>query len=81
MPRPVQIRDVDDEVYSARQRHAGNSRVSRRGPRSRNGSPARGWDALYVALVEALRARLLTMDERLRRMVGPQCEIEVIGRC
>lgn len=38
----------------------------------------RGWDAMYVALAEALGAVLLTRDERLARAVGPQCQIVVV---
>ncbi len=37
----------------------------------------RGWDAMYVALAEVLGATLLTMDRRLARAHGPQCEIVV----
>lgn len=40
-------------------------------------SDVRTWDALYVALAEALSARLVTLDERLSRAVGPQCSIVV----
>jgi predicted nucleic acid-binding protein len=36
----------------------------------------RGWDAMYVALAEALNATLLTTDARLARARGPRCEIE-----
>jgi predicted nucleic acid-binding protein len=38
----------------------------------------RSWDALYVALAEALDGRLLTLDERLARAAGPRCEVIVI---
>ncbi|MGI8940010.1 MAG: type II toxin-antitoxin system VapC family toxin [Iamia sp.] len=38
----------------------------------------RGWDAMYVALAEALDAPVLTTDTRLARAPGPTCEIEVI---
>jgi predicted nucleic acid-binding protein len=38
----------------------------------------RTWDALYVALAEALDAPLLTSDERLSRASGPRCEFRVI---
>jgi predicted nucleic acid-binding protein len=38
----------------------------------------RSWDALYVALAEALDATLLTLDERLGRATGPACRIEVV---
>lgn len=37
----------------------------------------RGWDALYVALAEVLRATLVTLDGRLRGAPGPKCAIEV----
>jgi predicted nucleic acid-binding protein len=40
----------------------------------------RGWDAMYVALAEALRATLLTTDERLGRVAGLFCAVEVIPR-
>ena len=36
------------------------------------------YDAVYVALAEALHARLLTGDRRLARAPGPQCQIEVL---
>jgi predicted nucleic acid-binding protein len=36
----------------------------------------RGWDAMYVALAEALDAVLLTTDGRLKRASGPRCRIE-----
>lgn len=38
----------------------------------------RGWDAMYVALAEALKAVLLTTDARLARAEGPACRIEVV---
>lgn len=38
----------------------------------------RTWDALYVALAEALDATLITLDERLATASGPRCPIEVI---
>lgn len=37
----------------------------------------RGWDAMYVALAEALEATLLTTDARLARVTGLHCQIEV----
>lgn len=42
-------------------------------------STVRTWDALYVALAEALEATLLTRDRRLARATGPNCPIEVMG--
>lgn len=39
----------------------------------------RGWDAMYVALAEALDAVLVTTDRRLAAATGPTCRIEVIG--
>jgi predicted nucleic acid-binding protein len=36
----------------------------------------RGWDAVYVALAEALDAVLLTTDQRLATATGPTCTIE-----
>jgi predicted nucleic acid-binding protein len=39
----------------------------------------RGWDALYVALAEALDSPLVTTDGRLASAPGPTCAIEVIG--
>jgi len=39
----------------------------------------RSWDALYVALAEALDATLLTVDARLTRAHGTRCHIELIG--
>ena len=38
----------------------------------------RTWDALYVALAEALGATLLTQDERLARATGPRCRFELV---
>lgn len=38
----------------------------------------RAWDALYVALAEALEGTLLTLDARLGRARGPECAIEVV---
>ena len=37
----------------------------------------RSWDALYVALAEALGATLLTTDIRLSGAIGPACPIDV----
>jgi predicted nucleic acid-binding protein len=37
----------------------------------------RGWDAMYVALAEALGATLVTIDARLASAKGPRCPIEV----
>ena len=39
----------------------------------------RGWDAMYVALAEALDAPLVTLDARLAGAPGPVCRIDVIG--
>ena len=39
----------------------------------------RGWDAMYVALAEALDAVLVTTDRRLAAAIGPRCPIEIIG--
>nr|MBA2765714.1 type II toxin-antitoxin system VapC family toxin [Solirubrobacterales bacterium] len=38
----------------------------------------RGWDAMYVALAEALGATLVTTDRRLAAATGPTCPIEVV---
>jgi predicted nucleic acid-binding protein len=38
----------------------------------------RPFDALYVALAEALGATLITLDARLARAPGPTCRIEVV---
>ena len=40
----------------------------------------RGWDAVYVALAEALHASLITTDERLGRVSGLLCAVEVLGQ-
>lgn len=40
----------------------------------------RGWDAMYVALAEALDATLVTMDRRLAAAHGPTCRIETVSR-
>lgn len=37
----------------------------------------RSWDALYVALAEALEATVLTTDARLAAATGPRCAIDV----
>ncbi len=39
----------------------------------------RSWDALYVALAEALGATLLTTDTRLAAAPGVACAIEIAG--
>ena len=39
----------------------------------------RGWDAMYVALAEALDAVLLTTDRRLAAASGPTCRIEAFN--
>lgn len=39
----------------------------------------RAWDALYVALAEALDAPLVTLDHRLGRVEGLKCPVEVIS--
>ena len=41
-------------------------------------SNIRGWDAMYVALAEALRATLVTTDARLGQAVGLHCAVEVL---
>lgn len=38
----------------------------------------RAYDAMYVALAEALEVTLLTRDARLARATGVRCDIEVI---
>lgn len=37
------------------------------------------YDAVYVALAEALYATLITADQRLARAPGPRCAIEALG--
>lgn len=37
----------------------------------------RGYDALYVALAEAMEATLVTLDRRLANAPGPRCAIVV----
>jgi predicted nucleic acid-binding protein len=37
----------------------------------------RGWDAFYVALAEALGATLITADQRLARVKGLTCQVDV----
>ncbi|HET8743944.1 MAG TPA: type II toxin-antitoxin system VapC family toxin [Gaiella sp.] len=39
----------------------------------------RAWDAVYVALAEALGATLVTLDARLARASGLGCPIEVLA--
>jgi predicted nucleic acid-binding protein len=38
----------------------------------------RAWDAMYVALAEALDATLITLDQRLGRVEGLKCRVEVL---
>jgi predicted nucleic acid-binding protein len=38
----------------------------------------RTWDAFYVALAEALDTTLLTLDARLGRVRGLECQVEVL---
>jgi predicted nucleic acid-binding protein len=40
----------------------------------------RSWDALYVALAEAMGATLITLDVRLARATGPRCPVEVVDQ-
>ena len=39
----------------------------------------RSWDALYVALAEALGATLVTLDGRLGQVAELDCPVEVVG--
>jgi predicted nucleic acid-binding protein len=39
----------------------------------------RSWDALYVALAEALDATLITLDRRLGRVTGLACTVDVVA--
>lgn len=39
----------------------------------------RAWDAVYVALAEALRATLITTDGRLGKVKGLMCDVQVLG--
>jgi predicted nucleic acid-binding protein len=39
----------------------------------------RSWDALYVALAEALESTLITLDSRLGHAHGLACRVTVIG--
>jgi predicted nucleic acid-binding protein len=39
----------------------------------------RSWDALFVALAEVLEAPLVTLDERLGRVAGLRCHVEVVA--
>jgi predicted nucleic acid-binding protein len=38
----------------------------------------RAWDAMYVALAEALDAVLVTTDRRLAAAAGPTCQFEAV---
>lgn len=42
-------------------------------------SIVRTWDAMYVALAEAAGATLITLDQRLARVKGLECDVEVVG--
>lgn len=44
------------------------------------GDTVRGWDAMYLALAEALGAVLITTDRRLGAANSPRCEIEVLPK-
>jgi len=37
----------------------------------------RSWDAMYIALAEALRGTLITLDARIARIEGLECPVEV----
>jgi predicted nucleic acid-binding protein len=39
----------------------------------------RTWDAFYVALAEALQATLVTRDQRLGRVPGLRCKVEIVA--
>ncbi len=39
----------------------------------------RSWDAMYVALAEALDVPVITRDARLAAASGPTCAIELVG--
>jgi predicted nucleic acid-binding protein len=39
----------------------------------------RPFDAIYMALAEALGTTLITLDARLARAPGPACPIEVVS--
>ena len=39
----------------------------------------RTWDAFYVALAEALDATLITRDQRLGRVPGLRCRVEIVA--
>lgn len=39
----------------------------------------RGWDAMYVALAEALGATLVTLDRRLAVAPGPTCKFDLLA--
>ena len=41
-------------------------------------STVRGWDAMYVALAEALGAPLVTADRRLANAAGLRCHVEAL---
>ncbi len=42
-------------------------------------SNMRGWDAMYVALAEAMDATLITIDARLSRVRGLACRVELMS--
>ena len=39
----------------------------------------RSWDALYIALAEVFDATLVTLDQRLGRVTGLECRVEVLS--
>lgn len=80
------LRGEIDAVVAGRSRLLAGALVSRR-HREHGRLAARAWelredlsfyDALYVALAEALDCPLVTADRRLAGAPGPRCELSVI---
>jgi predicted nucleic acid-binding protein len=67
---------IDDLVHWPGERFGHRGLIARAWDLRHN---VRGWDAVYVALAEALDATLVTVDARLAAATGPLCPVEVIG--
>ena len=73
---PAAVADHSADIAGASSSFAGTEACS-----SVRGSCARtsqAWDAVYVALAEALDATLITLDERLGRVEVLACRVHVV---
>lgn len=74
---PTAARQAVDDLFAWPGRRYGHRHLLERAWELRES--LRSWDALYVALAEALGATLLTLDARLARASGPRCAVEVVA--